>query len=65
MCSTKINERILEGIRESCEGDEVMRSFLVQLIYEEADRPGQWRWKETYRKLVDKHSTSWEERNED
>lgn len=65
MGSAKINERILEGIRGSCEGDEVMRTFLIQLVYEEADHPGQWWWKETYKKLVDEHSASWEERNED
>ena len=64
MSSVKINERILKGIRENSEGDEAIRDFLMDLIYEEADHPGQWWWKETYSRLVDKHLTDWRERNE-
>ncbi|MEM2942810.1 MAG: hypothetical protein QXT81_05260 [Candidatus Bathyarchaeia archaeon] len=64
MSNFKINERILEIIRENSEGDEVIRRFLTDLIYEEADHPGQWWWKETYRKLVDKYSADWREDDE-
>jgi len=64
MSSFKINERILEGIRENSEGDEVAESFLIDLIYEEADHPERWWWKETYRKLVDKYSVDWREGDE-
>lgn len=64
MSSVRINERILEGIRENSGGDEVIESFLIDLIYEEACRPGQWWWKETYRKLLDKYSADWRESDE-
>lgn len=64
MSNVKINERILEGISENSGGDEVIESFLIDLIYEEADRPGQWWWKETYRKLLDKYSADWRESDE-
>ena len=64
MSSVKINERILEGIRENSGGDEVIENFLIDLIYQEADRPGQWWWKETYRKLVDEYSADWRESDE-
>ena len=64
MSSVKINERILEGIRENSGGDEVIESFLIDLIYEEANHPGTWWWKETYKKRVDKCSADWEEGDE-
>ena len=65
MSSVKINERILEGIRENSGGDVTIESFLINLIYEEADHPGQWWWKEEYRKRIDEHSADWRESNED
>lgn len=64
MSSVKINDRILEGIRQKSGGDEVVERFLIDLVLEEADHPGQWRWKETYRKQVDKFSADWEEGHE-
>jgi len=61
MSSVKINERILEGITKNSGGDEVIKDFLINLIYEEADHPGQWwRWKDTYKKLIDSCSIDWE-----
>jgi len=57
----KINERILESIRENSEGDKVLENFLIDLIYEEANHPGQWWWKDTYRKLIDKYLADWRE----
>jgi hypothetical protein len=64
MSGVKINEQILEGIRENSGGNEVIKNFLIDLIYEEADHPGQWWWKETYRKGVDKYSADWRESDE-
>jgi len=64
MSSTKINERILEGIRENSGDDKVIEGFLIDLIYEEADHLGQWWWREIYRKQVDKCSADWEEGDE-
>ena len=60
MSTVKINERILEGIREKSEGDGVIEKFLIDLILEEAYHAGQWWWKETYKKKVDRFSTNWE-----
>jgi len=60
MSSVKINERILEGITKNSGGDEVIKDFLINLIYEEADHPGQWWWKDTYKKLIDRFSADWE-----
>ena len=65
MNSVKINERILKGIRQNSEGDEIIEKFLTELIYEEADHPGQWWWKDTYRKRVDKYSADWRGDDED
>ncbi|MHC1572701.1 MAG: hypothetical protein ACXQTL_08195 [Methanosarcinales archaeon] len=64
MGDLKINERILESIRENSESDKVLENFLIELIYEEANHPGQWHWKETYRKLIDKHLADWGEGDE-
>ena len=61
MSKVKINERILEGIRENSDKDEIIESFLIDLILEEAYHPGQWWWKDTYRKRVDNFSASWED----
>jgi len=60
MSSVKINERILEGITKNSVGNEVIKNFLIDLIYEEADHPGQWWWKDTYKKLIDRFSADWE-----
>ncbi|MEM3485044.1 MAG: hypothetical protein QXI12_05435 [Candidatus Methanomethyliaceae archaeon] len=65
MSNFKINERILKSIRESSKGDEAVERFLIDLIYEEANHPGQWWWKDTYRKLLDKYSAAWRKSDED
>lgn len=64
MSDFKINERILESIRENSEGDKALENFLIDLIYEEADHSGQWWWKDTYRKLFDKYLADWREGDE-
>ena len=65
MASTKVNERILEGIRRSGGDDTAITGFLVALGYEEANHPGQWWWKDAYRKAVERWSADWEEGDED
>ena len=60
MSNIKINERILEAIKENSKGDKVIEKFLIDLIFEEADHPGSWWWKETDRNKVDKLSSDWE-----
>jgi len=49
---TRINPRILERIRKETEGDKAVGDFLEKLIWVEAERSGQWWWKEPYRKLL-------------
>jgi hypothetical protein len=65
MSSTKINQRILDRIAEHSAGDEVIEQFLIGLVYEEAEHPGQWHWKAEYRKLIDRYSAAWEAGDED
>lgn len=65
MSSSKINPAILDRIQEQSEGDKAIEQFLIDLIYEEADHPGQWWWKETYKKQIEKHSSDWEAHDED
>jgi len=45
-----INERILTGIRESTD-DNKLFDFLKDILFEEAEHPSQWWWKETYKKI--------------
>jgi len=58
-----INERILTGIRKSSKDDEII-NFLIDILYEEAEHSGQWRWKETYKKKIEEYSKEWGENNE-
>ncbi len=60
MSNGKINERILKGIRENSKNDDTLSEFLINLIYEEAEHPGQWWWKDDYRKMIEKYSEKWE-----
>jgi hypothetical protein len=64
MNKIKINEKILDGIHENSGGDMIIENFLKELIFEEADHFAQWRWKEVYKKIVDKYSEHWEGNNE-
>ena len=60
MSRVKINERILQGIAENSGGDDVIEKFLKDLVYEEAEHPGQWWYTTVYRRLVDESSAKWE-----
>lgn len=64
MSNIKINEAILTGIRENSGDDTAVYKFLIQLVYEEADRSGTWWWTDTYRRLLDKWSEQWSEVHE-
>jgi hypothetical protein len=50
MRGRKVNERILEAIRKNSEADESIQDFLIEMIYEEATNPGQF--KELYKKKI-------------
>jgi hypothetical protein len=65
MSSIKINQRIIEGIAEHSGGDEVIDKFLIGLLYEEAEHPGTWWWKEVYKRLVERSAAMWEASDED
>jgi len=55
MNKIKINEQILDGINKQCGNDLVAEKFLTELIYEEAEHPGQWKWKEAYKGIIEKY----------
>ncbi|OGO64578.1 MAG: hypothetical protein A2029_02735 [Chloroflexi bacterium RBG_19FT_COMBO_47_9] len=52
MPKTKVTGQILTKINEYADNPDVYK-FIVKLCYEEADHPGQWRWKEEYMKILD------------
>jgi hypothetical protein len=58
MSDSRINPRILDGIREHSD-DQTISEFLVGLILEEADHPGQWQWRETYKRMVEQYCEKW------
>jgi hypothetical protein len=64
MSTVKINERIIEGIRDNSNDDKVMQELLIDLIYEEAEHLGAWWWKDTYRKRIDNCCEDWEDNHE-
>jgi hypothetical protein len=65
MSDGKVNKRILEGVQENSEEDELITAFLTDLIYEEAGRAGRWWWKDDYREKVKDYSVEWEKKDED
>ena len=65
MGENRINERILTGIRESSGGDGKIARFLIDILYEEAEHPNQWWWKEPYKKKIEEYLKEWGENNED
>lgn len=64
MSKTIISDRILKAIARNCDNDEVVFDFLKNLLVEEADHPGQWWWKEIYRKNIEKYSKKGQKENE-
>jgi hypothetical protein len=60
MSDGKVNPRILKAIRENSEGDTAVVEFLTDLLYEEAQHPGQWWWRDTYKKKVKEYAARWE-----
>lgn len=65
MGDRKINPRILENVRENSKGDDAIRRFLVDLIYEEAENAFGWHWRETYRHKARQYSERWRKESED
>jgi hypothetical protein len=65
MSDGRINEQILNWIKINSKDDKIIEDFLKDLIYEEAEHPGQWKWKDSYRKKINKYLDKWRECNED
>ena len=59
MNKIKLNEKILQGIKEKSEGDNIIEKFLIDLVYEEASHSGIWRWKEIYKQKIENSSKDW------
>lgn len=65
MSDGRINERILNGLQQRTRADSAIHQFLLDLVYEEAEHPGQWRWKGAYRTRVREYSEQWSRPDED
>lgn len=66
MSNTKINERIVEVIKEESKTDKFICEFLIRLLYKEVEHPGQWwHYKDFYRKLIGEYSQKRSGLNED
>ena len=52
MTDGAINRRILKAVSEFTD-DADIREFLKELLFLEAERKGQWRWKEVYRSKIE------------
>jgi hypothetical protein len=57
MAELRINEFILEAIRQNTTEDENVEKFLLELISMELEHPdGWWHFKEPYRKKISEYS---------
>lgn len=61
----ELRRETLEAVRSACASDETLRKFLVDLLCEEAEHPGNWRWKEPYTQRIAETATEWAKQNED
>lgn len=64
MSEIRVNEQILNWISINSKDDKIVENFLKELIYDEAEHPGQWRWKENYKKKIKNYSDNWRDSNE-
>jgi hypothetical protein len=54
MGKIKVSGKILQKIKENSD-DANMSQFITNLCFEEAQHPGQWKWKEEYQKILEKY----------
>lgn len=54
-----LNEELIRSINDASEKDEVIRDFLINLVFEEAEHPDRWWWNRTYREKVEDHVKRW------
>ena len=48
----KLNPQIIKKINELCRDNQALREFLIYILYEESEHPGQWKWKDIYTKKL-------------
>jgi hypothetical protein len=65
MTDGRINKRILSALKHQSQDDEVIHQFLVDLIYDEVEHPGHWRWKGSYTAKVRDCTAKWGGAHED
>jgi len=65
MSEGRINEEVLRVLQEHTGGDEVIKNFLVDLIYEESAHGKKWKFSKIYLDKIDKYSKKWGGINED
>jgi hypothetical protein len=65
MAEARISEQIVDAITESTHDDAVLKGFLLDLLYEEAEHAGRWWWKEIYRKKLKRAAERCEGADED
>ena len=63
MKSDSLNSTILTTLREKCANNNVY-AFLINLLYEEACKKGNWKWKEYYIENVEAYSKPKGDKNE-
>ena len=49
MTDGRISGQILKAVKAAAEADPLAQDFLSELLFMEAERGRQWRWKEVYR----------------
>ncbi|MDI3477600.1 MAG: hypothetical protein PWQ59_1125 [Thermoanaerobacterium sp.] len=60
----KINDKIIKEIDKNSTAENITQ-FLKELLLQEANHPGIWHYKNTYRRAIEKYSGEEGERNED
>lgn len=64
MDQSRLDEELVRTIDVASEGDDVLRQFLLDLVFEEAEYPGRWRWKNAYREKVKASAKQWKGNDE-
>ena len=62
MDHSRINTRIIDVVRGQSHEDDVVSEFLVGLIWRESET--RFRWKDVYKKAIQKAAENWSEGNE-
>jgi hypothetical protein len=58
---SRISEEVLQVLKKECDNDEIIESFLIDLIFEESEHSGGWWWKKTYKKYINDYQSRWRE----